>query len=344
MTNCENCFNNCADKQTTDRCVMYTGADIPLLGICGGDTLYQVEVAIIEALTTAVDGTGITLEELTLESCPALETIFGTEEKNLVTILQMLIDYQCTLKALIDGLTPAPISFDTACLTGLPANPCATDILQAVVNKICTLSTDVAAIPSTYVRSSDLCAAVATCLSNTSTQEYTKMPKYVALPYLGPLSVFDSTGKGLEAFGYDKVYICNGNNSTQDLRGRAVVGANTNVVGPTLDAAVDPSLPANAGYNIAQNTKKGTYTHILTATEIPSHTHGVNDPGHTHTYEKLVDSSHPGGSNQTDRRNPSTAATGSSTTGITINSAGGDQPHNNLQPSFGAVWIIYLPS
>lgn len=347
---CTDCFENCFDKRTTDRCVQYTGDDIPLLGICNGDSLYQVEVIILEKLQEALDGTGIVLSDVTLENCPELLTIFGTQEKTLVNLIQMLIDYQCTLKSLIDALTPSPVSFDTACLTGLPTNPTATDILQAAVTKLCSVSTDVAAIKADYVKSSQLCSMVNACLSGTSsTQEYTKMPKYVPMAYLGPLSVFDSTGKGIDTLGYDKVYICNGNNGTQDLRGRTLVGANTNVVGPSLASAVDPSQPQNAGYNFAQNTQKGAYTDTLTTNTIPAHSHSITDPGHTHnvqyshgeadqnesgTYGDLMDRS---GSRT------SSATTTSDVTGILINSTGSGQPHNNTQPSHGVVWIMYIP-
>ena len=39
---CSNCFNGCAEI-TSDKCVKYTGADIPALGISYGDTLLHVE-------------------------------------------------------------------------------------------------------------------------------------------------------------------------------------------------------------------------------------------------------------------------------------------------------------
>lgn len=342
MANCVDCFENCADKRTTDRCVVYTGPDIPALGICSGDPISVVEQAVLETVVTVTDGTGIDLSDLDL-NCQAIIDAIGTDDVNLVNILQVLIDQACSLRELIEENTPGPMVFDIACLVGLPENPCATDILQAAVNLLCELKEDVEAIEADYVKASELCAMVTECLSEVSTQEYTKMPKYVALPYMGPMGVFDSTGAGLEAFGYDKVYICNGNNGTQDMRGRAAVGANTNVVGPVMDAAVDPAVLANAGYGIAVNTKKGAYTHTLATTEIPAHTHSVTDPGHTHTYERLTSAAHPGGTSQTDQRNPSTANTGSATTGITIASTGGGQPHNNTQPSIGVVWIMYIP-
>jgi microcystin-dependent protein len=347
---CTDCFNNCGNTRTTDRCVEYTGADIPLLGICKGDSLFEVEVIILEKLQAVADGTGVDLSSVTI-GCSFLTDILDGEDQTLANLVQMLSTATCSLHTMVAAIQTelaVPISVDAACLT-LPTSPTRDQILVATVTKLCSVATDVAAIKADYVKSTELCAAVAACLSSTTTQEYTKMPKYVALPYMGSLSVFDSTGKGLAAFGYDKVYICNGNNGTQDLRGRTLVGANTNVVGPALDAAVDPSVVLNAGYSFAQNTKRGAYTDILTVTTMPAHGHSVTDGGHTHPFQETHANSYTGaptssvaGSGAT---SPSvyTYATQSATTGLIINSTGSGQPHNNTQPSFGVVYIAYFP-
>jgi hypothetical protein len=343
MANCVDCFQNCADRHTTDRCVEYTGEDIPLLGICKGDTLFEVEVIIIEKLLTLTDGTGILLSDLTID-CDFLEDILDGEDQNLANIIQMLVTASCTLRELIQDIQDEidePFVVDAPCLT-LPSDPTRDDILAATANKLCLVSTDVAAIKADYVKASELCTAVAACVAD-NPQENTKMPKYVALPYLGPLTVFDSTGAGLAAFGYDKVYICNVKNGTQDMRGRDSVGANINVVGPALDAAVDPATPANAGYSFAQNTKKGTYTDTLSVIQIPAHTHVVNDPGHVHPVD-IGSFMRPCGSSCTPVIEPGTGiSTDSAVTGITLGSTGGSQPHNTTQPSFGVVWIVYIP-
>jgi microcystin-dependent protein len=68
---------------------------------------------------------------------------------------------------------------------------------------------------------------------------------------------------------------------------------------------------------------------------MPVHSHGVTDPGHTHSYTNNTNdqtvSALPGevAADQTDL----TATTVSSTTGITINNAGGGGAHNNMQPT-----------
>lgn len=343
---CTDCFNNCADRQTTDRCVQYTGVDIPILGICNGDSLYQVEVIILDTLQELATGQGILLSDVTI-GCSFLTDILDGEDKTLVNLIQMLITAGCSLRAMVQILQDeidTPLVISAPCLT-LPVNPTRDDILSAIVTRLCSLTTIVTTIQSDYQPASTLCAAVSACIASATTQEYTRMPKYCPIPYVGVLSVFDSTGKGLSAFGYDKVYLCNGNNSTPDLRGRVAIGANTNIVGPALDAAVDPALSANAGYNFAQNTKKGTYTDTLSTAQIPAHTHGVNDPGHTHLVANIGQFMRPCGSACSPDYEPGGGGltSNANTTGITINSTGGNQPHNTTQPSYGVAYIIYLP-
>lgn len=360
---CVDCFRNCPTR-ITDLCLEYTGADVPELEICEGNTLADVESKIFEKLISALNGTGITIEDFI--SCSTITTLLDGEAPTAATLLQALTTNACVVETAIAEINTrlnAPFSINAPCLT-LPTAPTRDDVIKATATKVCTVSDTVDVIFDDYVKSSELCDMVNACLEdvvNTGVviPENTKMPKYVYMAYDGPLTVFDSSGKGIAAVGYDKVYIANGNNGTKDLRGRGVAGANTGVVGGTLDAAVDPSVIANAGYSITQGSKKGVYTDTLTVNQIPSHPHTATQAAHTHvtvgigsdaalTSNSPVQESHSTGGNLGYGLNgtsaaPSVGKTSAATPAITVASAGGGQPHNTLDPIYGVVWIVFIP-
>ena len=131
--------------------------------------------------------------------------------------------------------------------------------------------------------------------------------------------------------------LCNGSNSTPDLRNRFVVGA-----GSTY------SVNSTGGSKDAVNI-----SHTHTTASGGSHGHGVNDPGHTHSYNhNNLGSVHSfGDSNQTRPVNSTSSnTTGSGNTGITIQS-GGSHSHNvnssgvsgtdkNLPPYYALCYIM----
>jgi microcystin-dependent protein len=80
----------------------------------------------------------------------------------------------------------------------------------------------------------------------------------------------------------------------------------------------------------------GEETHTMTVSEMPTHAHTINDPGHAHSY-----------TNNTNDQSVNTlttqessadnadlsATTGTSTTGITVNNNGSSTPFNVMQPT-----------
>jgi microcystin-dependent protein len=117
--------------------------------------------------------------------------------------------------------------------------------------------------------------------------------------------------------------LCDGTNSTPDLRNRFVVGAtSTYAVGATGGSA---------------------------DAIVVSHTHSITDPSHTHTWSTNSGSNFNSG--QTTVLSSSAASSGSnqtlwtgtnaaSTTGITINSAGSSGTNANLPPYFALCYIM----
>lgn len=107
--------------------------------------------------------------------------------------------------------------------------------------------------------------------------------------------------------------LCDGTNSTPDLRNRFIVGA-------------------GSGY--AVGASGGSADAVVVA-----HTHTITDPGHVHTYETLSpDTYADGGINGGFRSG--TANSSSATTGITINSEGVSGTNANLPPYYALCYIM----
>jgi hypothetical protein len=159
-------------------------------------------------------------------------------------------------------------------------------------NKLCQLNTD---LPNTYVAIANLNTLIQAYLNSTTTNLISnKMVPYAVLPYFGPLTNFSSTGAGLNLTSttgenWTKVYLCNGNNFTPDLRGWGLVGAIAGVPGGPMSNVVNPGAsPANPNYVLG--TPYGANQITLGPTQIPplTHTHATTvtivDPGHNHTF------------------------------------------------------------
>ncbi len=116
-----------------------------------------------------------------------------------------------------------------------------------------------------------------------------------------------------------------------DLRGRVPAGKDN------MGGLAANRLTA-AGSGVAGDTlgaAGGAQTHTLTAGQMPSHSHGVNDPGHAHTYGagQIPSAFTPRGTNGDGTNFNNNPATNVAGTGISLQNAGGGGAHNNTQPT-----------
>lgn len=368
MSTCSNCYNGCTEI-VSDRCVKYTGIDIPVLGIKTGDSLSFVEQALITFLTSTLDGTGVKIDLAPTVVCDLVQQYLPTcGDLTIVDISKALIQAACDLQEQVDAivaeLAVLNADYTIECLTGVTASSDTHAIVQAVINKLCQLQVDLADLAldldTNYVRYDELNQLIQAYLNSTSSGAISnKMVPYAVLPYFGPITFFDASGAGIG--NWNRVFLCNGNNGTPDLRGRALTGVINGVPGPTLSPVVDPTVSAaNPNYSLFDTAGANQVT--LTSTQIPLHTHPntatVIDNEHRHQVGpagvgvlgvKVSGTTTVAFDNTNDFDLQSTFFTEMASTGIavTINNAagpvGGGLPHANIQPVAACYYIQYRP-
>lgn len=371
-SNCSNCYNGCS-QIVSDQCVKYTGVDVPALGILKGDSLSYVEQSLITFLTAAIDGTGISIDiddelycELVSQYLQACETVTALD------LFKALVQAACNLQGQIDAVEAdiATIEADYTinCLEDVAEGDGTHAIVQAVITKLCEVDTALAAlavdVDTNYVKISDLNSYIATYIAETAsaTRYSSRMVPYTAVEYYGSLSYFDATGAGIVDTEWENIYLCNGLNGTPDKRGRVPVGAIVGVPGGAMDTAVDPASDPTFNPNYAVGGVAGANKQTLTIPQIPAHTHGITDAGHTHVLA-VDENSNAGGLSagfyMANERNVSTdndyalqnAITGvpdvgevaSAVTGISLTNTGGGAAHANNQPALACYYIMYIP-
>ena len=361
---CDACYNGCV-QIVSDECVRYTGPNSIPLDIYTGDNLITVETALINAVVSFLDGTGIDITINPEYYCTLVSSYLPVGTPNAQELFEALVRAACDLQAQIDvidvTLDELNADYDVDCLDGVTDQSDTHDVVQAIITKLCATIVDLDAfildVETNYVKLSDFNALVAAYLASlpgSGTQNYLKMVPYTVVEYYGSLANFDGTGAGISLLGFDKIYLCNGLNGTPDKRGRVGVGAIDGVPGGPLDAEVNPSYAGNPNY--ALTDVGGANSVTLTTPQIPSHTHNATavsivdeHGGHSH-YISYLDKGNPGdGTSTIDVSGPSTINTSTTLTGITVttgvtnDSTGGGAAHSNIQPVLACYYIMYIP-
>ena len=199
MSNCTNCYNGCTEI-VSDRCVKYTGIDIPTLGIQTGDTLSFVEQALISFLLSTLNGTGIKIDIDSIDVCNLVQKYLPTcGDFTIVDISKALIQAACDLQeqvdVIVEELAVLNADYTIGCLTGVTASSDTHAIVQAVITELCTLRDEfdqlVINLPFTYVALDDLDDLIQAYLNSSSNSAISsKMVPYAVLPYFGRRSVY----------------------------------------------------------------------------------------------------------------------------------------------------------
>ena len=381
---CTNCFSGCVET-ISDKCVKYTGNPIEFLNIHTGDPLEVVEKSITDYLLSVFSGIGIFPTIDSQYICDVVKQYFPCAEcgaPTLVDILTAIIRAICDLSNAIDAnrqsINIIEANYDVGCINVAPSIGTHA-ILEAVIRDLCTAIGDIETINNlllTYVKISDIGTYIQNYIDTNITTNLmnTKMVPYAIYPfYPSPLimtGAFGSTGEGIGIWA--KVYLCNGNNGTPDLRGRSLIGTTSGMLGGAFDSTVDPSL-GNPVYDL--DTTYGQNSVILSSPQMAAHSHvatvTIDDPGHQtsiaftesgsgleeggarYPIESInsIGSDHDGvaASGKTSNVLDKTGLIGTGLTGtnVTVSNAVNTptgQAHNNVHPVHACYYIMYIPT
>lgn len=270
----------CADPVSSN-CTLYEGDPIPLLGICTGDTITEVEKVIIDKLLEMTNGTGIVLSSVSVETCSYIKDRFLGKDKNISNLIQLLIDSECNLKTLIDQINAKLVPtgnnyiFDLKCVTASDPSKIES-ILQGTIDVLCSLKTSVDNLVANQNNTDIInnnagnliknaitgCTGIKKNGSGSSVSiEFTGMVMpFTAHPFFGPISWFDGNGKGLPGTPACSYYLCNGKNGTPDMRGVVPVGAIQGIPGGPVNPIVDPTGDASLNYAVGVIAGKNKIT------------------------------------------------------------------------------------
>lgn len=348
---------SCSGMPVSSNCVIYEGVPIPLFGICTGDPITHTVQAITDKLIELWDEEETELSNITLDNCNIMKEKLGAKDKTYANLIQILIDYQCTLTQLIDaiedqideGSSEQPYAFDLKCITpvGTPVNVNA--IVQGLINKVCQLETTVSNLGTnvTEIINEGAGTFLGSAITANGNRGFTKtgsgsttkinfyalVPPLCPIPYVGPASNFDSDGKGLAGTAFEGWLLLNGRAVQYDARGRVLVAAVKDIQGGSLDPAVDPTQPFNPNTMYALGDKFGENYHKQTINELVPHSHTVSDSGHQHDYTQPKNATNSDDGGIPDSVATQTGKTSIAFTGITLGQTGGGDIFNVRQPS-----------
>lgn len=357
---------NACPQTVSDVCVRYTGPSVPSLEIVSGDTLSTVEEKFVQYLTPLLTGVGDEIIISPSDTC-TLITQFLTGTPNSKDLFRALSKAVCNLQTQITSaqneLNVLNADYTIGCLTGVTASSDTHTIVQAIITKLCQTIDDLAAVDldltTNYVKLSELNSLIAAYLETIippTTQYYQRMIPWAVVEYYGTLDNFDENGVGLESAGFTNIYLCNGLHGTPDKRGRSSIGSTDLQGGGPLNPVVDPALgnPTYAGTSVINGQNNVT----LNALQIPSHSHGatavtnITPNPHDHGWTGDFGTGWP--NNSGDRiaaGNPNSyviqtkvqSVSLGATTTVTVQNAGGGEPHINVHPVLSCYYIMYIP-
>jgi hypothetical protein len=127
-------------------------------------------------------------------------------------------------------------------------------------------------------------------------------------------------------------------------------GVVNSISGLNVTISTSPALGANVSWRSSffpdaqqVGSAAGAANATMTTAQMPTHNHGVTDPGHTHNYDEVnANTAQAGATAATTTLSGSPKATSSTVTGLTINNAGSGQPMINLQPTRLGSWYQKL--
>ena len=143
--------------------------------------------------------------------------------------------------------------------------------------------------------------------------------------------VLTSTGSGTPAWATVSAFPSGTRMAFQQSSAPTGWTQDTTVTGDSLMRIINSGTAGSGGSTAFStfNSQTVVGSTTLTSAQIPSHTHSVTDPGHNHTYTTYANQLPQTGSSTNCWYGTSTANTGTSFTGISIQNTGGGGSHNH---------------